>query len=59
MNSGGLMFENERFQLPQNIFFTDTGLLLYYNIYEIASYADGATEMLFPYTEVNEFLNLK
>ncbi|MEC5164554.1 hypothetical protein RCH18_000270 [Flavobacterium sp. PL11] len=53
------MFENERFQLPQNIFFTDTGLLLYYNIYEIASYADGATEMLFPYTEVNEFLNLK
>jgi hypothetical protein len=59
INSGGLMFENEKFQLPQNIFITDKGLLLYYNIYGITSYADGATEMLLPYTEVNEFLYLK
>jgi hypothetical protein len=59
INSSGLMFENEKFQLPQNIFFTDTGLLLYYNVYEIASYADGEKELLLPYTEVNEFLKLK
>lgn len=59
INSSGLMFENEKFQLPQNIFFTDSGILLYYNSYEIASYADGAREMLLPYNEVNDFLKVK
>ena len=59
INSTGLMFEKEKFQLPQNIFFTDKGLLLYYNSYEVASYADGTKELLFPYTEVNEYLLLK
>ena len=50
------MFEDEKFQLPQNIFFTDKGLLLYYNSYEIASYADGPKELLFSYKEVNDYL---
>ena len=56
INATGLMFEDEKFQLPQNIFFTDKGLLLYYNSYEIASYADGPKELLFSYKEVNDYL---
>ncbi|MBF4466017.1 DUF3298 and DUF4163 domain-containing protein [Flavobacterium sp. LC2016-12] len=56
INSTGLMFENDKFQLPQNIFYTEEGLLLYYNSYEAASYADGPKELLFPYDEVNKFL---
>lgn len=59
INSTGLMFEKEKFQLPQNIFFTDKGLLLYYNSYEIASYADGTKELLLPYTEINDYLLIK
>ena len=59
INSTGLMFEKEKFQLPQNIFFTDNGLLLYYNSYEVASYADGTKELLLPYTEVNDYLLIK
>lgn len=59
INSTGLMFEKETFHLPQNIFFTDNGLLLYYNSYEVASYADGTKELLLPYTEVNNFLLIK
>ena len=59
INSSGLMFEKEMFQLPQNIFFTDKGLLLYYNSYEVASYADGAKELLLSYTEVNDYLAVK
>ena len=59
INSTGLMFEKEMFQLPQNIFFTDKGLLLYYNSYEVASYADGAKELLLSYTEVNDYLAIK
>jgi cytochrome c556 len=59
INATGLMFEKEKFQLPQNIFYTDKGLLLYYNSYEAASYADGPKEVLLPYTEVNDYLAVK
>lgn len=59
INSTGLMFEDEKFQLPQNIFFTQTGLLLYYNQYEAASYADGPKELLLPYQEIESYLVIK
>lgn len=56
INATGLMFENDKFQLPQNIFFTDEGLLLYYNSYEAASYAEGPKEIFFPYEKVRKYL---
>lgn len=56
INATGLMFENDKFHLPQNIFYTEEGLLLYYNSYEAASYADGPKEILFPYDEVSQYL---
>ena len=59
INSKGLMFEDEKFQLPQNIFFTEQGLLFYYNAYEIASYAEGAQELLLPYDSIEKFLKIK
>lgn len=59
INSTGLMFEDGKFELPQNIFYTDKGLLLYYNRYEAASYSDGPKELLLSYKEVNEYLRLK
>lgn len=59
INSTGLMFENNRFTLPQNIFYTDGGLLLLYNPVEIASFADGAKDLVIPYSEVQQFLKVK
>jgi hypothetical protein len=59
INATGLMFEDEKFYLPQNIFYTDKGLLLYYNSYEAASYADGPKELLLSYKEVNAYLAVK
>lgn len=59
INATGLMFEDEKFALPQNIFFKENGLLLYYNSYEIASYAEGKKELLFPYSEIEQFLKIK
>ena len=59
INSKGLMFEDEKFQFPQNIFFTKQGLLFYYNAYEIASYAEGAQELLFSYDSIEKFLKIK
>jgi len=56
INATGLMFENDKFQLPQNIFYTEKGLLLYYNSYEAASYADGSKELLFPYEKISKYL---
>ncbi|MDX6180724.1 DUF4163 domain-containing protein [Flavobacterium sp. Fl-77] len=56
INSTGLMFENDSFQLPQNIFYTNQGLLLYYNSYEAASYAEGPLELLFPYDAISDYL---
>lgn len=59
INASGLAFEDDVFQLPQTYFFTDKGLLLYYNVYEIASYSDGPKELLIPYTEVSPYLAAK
>lgn len=56
INSGGLMFENETFALPETIFFTAKGLTLYYNTYEIASYAEGPQRIDISYLEANPFL---
>ncbi len=59
INSTGFMFENDKFILPQNIFFTESGLLLYYNAYEIASYAEQQKELLLPYSDIEQYLKMK
>ncbi len=59
INSTGFMFEQDEFYLPENIGFTEKGLVLLYNQYEVASYADGAIELVLPYAEVNKYLAKK
>lgn len=58
INSTGLMFENEFFELPETLLFTEKGLTLFYNIYEIASYADGPQELTISYEEAKPFLKI-
>ncbi|MBP2834115.1 DUF4163 domain-containing protein [Aquimarina sp. U1-2] len=45
INSTGFFFENNTFRLPENIGCTNTHVILYYNPYEISSYADGPIEI--------------
>ncbi len=59
INSTGLMFEDGLFHLPQTFFYTDKGFVLYYNVYEIASYADGAKELVIPFSEMEPYLAVK
>jgi len=59
INSTGFMFENDEFHLPENIGFTEKGLQLLYNQYEVASYSDGPIIMILSYNDINEFLNTK
>lgn len=58
INSTGFMFEAERFTLPENIGYTEKGILLFYEPYEIASYADGAILLTLPFKDVNTFLKI-
>ena len=59
INSTGFMFEQDEFYLPDNIGFTEKGLVLLYNQYEVASYADGAIELVLPYVEIKNYLAKK
>ncbi|HSD13837.1 MAG TPA: DUF3298 domain-containing protein [Flavobacterium sp.] len=59
INETGYWFEKDAFHLPENIFYTDKGILLLYNQYEIASYAEGPIELIIPYSEADKFLKIK
>ncbi len=59
INANGLMFENDTFALPKNIFFKEKGILLLYNRYEVSAYAEGTKELLIPYSEANQYLKVK
>jgi hypothetical protein len=51
-------FFEDSFQLPENIGFNEEGIILLYNTYEIASYAQGITEFTIPYEEMDTFLKI-
>lgn len=51
-------FFGEPFSLPANIGFNDEGIVCFYNVYEIASYADGITEFTVPFEDVEAYLNM-
>jgi hypothetical protein len=48
----------EGFQLPANLGFDKNGIILLYNNYEIASYAQGITKFTIPYEEAKAFLKV-
>ncbi len=51
-------FFGEDFHLPENIGFSDDGIILLYNVYEIAPYSEGITEFIIPFEEVLPYLHL-
>lgn len=57
INQTGFMFSDDTFHLPENLGFTEEGIQLIYNQYEVASYADGLIEVLISYEEAQPFLN--
>ncbi|MEW5845576.1 MAG: DUF3298 domain-containing protein [Bacteroidota bacterium] len=50
------MADDGSFVLPKEFGLTDKGLLLHYNVYEIASFARGDIELLIPYSHLNDIL---
>lgn len=47
---------SEGFELPENIGFTDKDMILYYNPYEIAPYAQGPTCIRIPLSKISNVL---
>lgn len=58
INSTGFIFENDSFQLPQNIGFLKNKIVLRYNAYEVASYAEGDFQLEIPLKDVEEFIKI-
>lgn len=54
LNDAGFMFENGKFVLPENMGLTADGILMVYNTYEVASYDQGETRFVIPYSELTE-----
>ncbi|WP_179334150.1 DUF3298 and DUF4163 domain-containing protein [Winogradskyella costae] len=51
-------FFGKPFHLPENIGFSDEGLVLLYNVYEVASYDLGYTEFMIPFGEIEPYLKM-
>ncbi len=51
-------FFEDDFQLPSTLGFSDEGVIILYNTYQIAAYSEGITEFTIPYNEVNSILKI-
>ncbi|MBM3921534.1 MAG: DUF3298 domain-containing protein, partial [Sphingomonadales bacterium] len=49
-------FWNGKFYLPDNFAYTEKGILFFYNVYEIAPYEQGETELLLDYQTLGKLL---
>ena len=56
LEQAGYIFDDANFSLNDNFAVRPQGLLFYFNSYEIASYAEGTTELLIPYSEIKELI---
>ncbi len=56
INSTGFMFETGSFYLPENVGYTEQGVQLFYEQYEVASYADGPIVLTISYKELKRYL---
>lgn len=59
LNDQGYCFENNKFYLTNNVFFTIEGITFLYNINEISSYEKGTFEVHFTYDELDKYLMIK
>lgn len=58
INSTGLFFENDRFALPSSIGIDHNEIILFYNPYEISSFAEGPIEVKITKDKVIDYFNI-
>jgi hypothetical protein len=52
LGEGDFWFENDMFSVNNNFYFTDQHVIFFFNIYEIAPYAGGSTELEIPTKQI-------
>lgn len=58
INSTGFFFENDKFQLPRNVGFSKNKIVLRYNPYEVASFAEGGIDLEIPMSDARPFIKI-
>ena len=58
INSTGFFFEDDKFQLPQNVGILKNKIVLRYNAYEVASYAEGGIQLEIPMDKAKDFIKI-
>lgn len=59
INTKGFWFENNKFQLTENVIFDIEGATFFYNINEVGPYEKGTFEVFLSYEEIEEFYTFK
>lgn len=57
LNAAGFWFENDVFSLSPFYAFTDQGLWIHYNQYQIAPYSYGSTDLIFTAMEILSYIS--
>ncbi len=57
INANGFWFENDTFYISESIGLTEEGILMIYNPYEIASYAEGAITLELPWKDIQPYIS--
>ncbi|MDM1396746.1 DUF4163 domain-containing protein [Myroides odoratimimus] len=57
INSHGLLFDEDVFKMPENIFFYEESVIAYYNSYDITAFSDEPVRITFSKEEIEPFLN--
>ncbi len=58
LTQAGFSFENNKFQLPDNIGINENGVVLYYNDYEVGPYEEKATIIEIPFQKIKDALDI-
>jgi len=58
LESAGYWFEDKAFEFSDNFAITDSGLVSFYNLYEIAPRVYGTTELFIPKEKIVDFTNI-
>ena len=58
LEKASFWFENKKFALNDNFAVSDSGLIFFYNLYEIAPRSEGTTQLFIPKEKLNLLTNI-
>ena len=56
LKKAGYWFKNDHFHVTNNFGFDVTGLVFYFNVYEVSCYAEGPIYISIPYAKIKKYL---